>query len=72
MMCVEIALFALYKGTTVKWPSMEVHMSVLTPPPSLPASRAPHLGREQVCKESKKNFKATVAMSQDFPLGIES
>uniref|UniRef100_A0A3P9NV12 Ankyrin repeat domain-containing protein 13C-like n=1 Tax=Poecilia reticulata TaxID=8081 RepID=A0A3P9NV12_POERE len=25
-----------------------------------------------VCKESKKNFKATVAMSQDFPLGIES
>uniref|UniRef100_A0A3Q2PG04 Ankyrin repeat domain-containing protein 13C-like n=1 Tax=Fundulus heteroclitus TaxID=8078 RepID=A0A3Q2PG04_FUNHE len=25
-----------------------------------------------MCKESKKNFKATVAMSQDFPLGIES
>ncbi|KAJ8353012.1 hypothetical protein AAFF_G00122000, partial [Aldrovandia affinis] len=34
--------------------------------------RAPHLGRELLCKESKKNFKATVAMSQDFPLGIES
>lgn len=34
--------------------------------------RAPHLGRELVCKESKKNFKATIAMSQDFPLGIES
>uniref|UniRef100_A0A8C7R094 Ankyrin repeat domain-containing protein n=1 Tax=Oncorhynchus mykiss TaxID=8022 RepID=A0A8C7R094_ONCMY len=34
--------------------------------------KAPHLGRELVCKESKKNFKATVAMSQDFPLGIES
>lgn len=34
--------------------------------------RPPHLGRELVCKESKKNFKATVAMSQDFPLGIES
>uniref|UniRef100_A0A8C6WG09 Ankyrin repeat domain 13C n=1 Tax=Neogobius melanostomus TaxID=47308 RepID=A0A8C6WG09_9GOBI len=33
--------------------------------------RPPHLGRELVCKESKKNFKATVAMSQDFPLGIE-
>uniref|UniRef100_A0A6Q2YFJ7 Ankyrin repeat domain-containing protein n=1 Tax=Esox lucius TaxID=8010 RepID=A0A6Q2YFJ7_ESOLU len=33
---------------------------------------APHLGRALVCKESKKNFKATVAMSQDFPLGIES
>ncbi|XP_053369449.1 ankyrin repeat domain-containing protein 13C [Clarias gariepinus] len=36
------------------------------------AGKAPHLGRELVCKESKKNFKATVAMSQDFPLGIES
>ncbi|XP_018582357.1 ankyrin repeat domain-containing protein 13C [Scleropages formosus] len=34
--------------------------------------KAPHLGRELVCKESKKSFKATVAMSQDFPLGIES
>uniref|UniRef100_A0A8C7MZ62 Ankyrin repeat domain-containing protein 13C-like n=1 Tax=Oncorhynchus kisutch TaxID=8019 RepID=A0A8C7MZ62_ONCKI len=34
--------------------------------------KAPHLGRELVCKESKKNFKATVAMSQDFPLGIGS
>ncbi|KAM9479837.1 ankyrin repeat domain-containing protein 13C-like isoform 1-T1 [Salvelinus alpinus] len=34
--------------------------------------KAPHLGRDLVCKESKKNFKATVAMSQDFPLSIES
>uniref|UniRef100_A0A8C7ZRR5 Ankyrin repeat domain 13C n=1 Tax=Oryzias sinensis TaxID=183150 RepID=A0A8C7ZRR5_9TELE len=34
--------------------------------------KAPHLGRELVCKESKKNFKATIAMSQDFPLCIES
>ncbi|XP_004561530.2 ankyrin repeat domain-containing protein 13C [Maylandia zebra] len=34
--------------------------------------KAPHLGRELVCKESKKNFKATIAMSQDFPLSIES
>ncbi|KAM9384818.1 ankyrin repeat domain-containing protein 13C-A isoform 2-T2 [Pholidichthys leucotaenia] len=34
--------------------------------------KAPHLGRQLVCKESKKNFKATIAMSQDFPLGIES
>lgn len=39
---------------------------------SLHTFRPPHLGRELVCKESKKNFKATVAMSQDFPLGIES
>ncbi|XP_003975316.1 ankyrin repeat domain-containing protein 13C [Takifugu rubripes] len=36
------------------------------------AGKPPHLGRELLCKESKKNFKATVAMSQDFPLGIES
>ncbi|KAG8132535.1 putative ankyrin repeat protein [Naja naja] len=35
-------------------------------------SKAPHLGRELVCKESKKTFKATIAMSQEFPLGIES
>ncbi|KAJ7419639.1 Ankyrin repeat domain-containing protein 13C [Willisornis vidua] len=35
-------------------------------------ARAPHLGRELVCKESKKTFKATIAMSQEFPLGIES
>ncbi|NXD10312.1 AN13C protein, partial [Nothocercus nigrocapillus] len=34
--------------------------------------KAPHLGRELVCKESKKTFKATIAMSQEFPLGIES
>uniref|UniRef100_A0A8C5B7Q0 Ankyrin repeat domain 13C n=1 Tax=Gadus morhua TaxID=8049 RepID=A0A8C5B7Q0_GADMO len=64
---------SLSKGGNLIEQNFEViHMSVLTPPPSLPASRAPHLGREQVCKESKKNFKATVAMSQDFPLGIES
>ncbi|MFT7801588.1 ankyrin repeat domain-containing protein 13C-A-like [Arapaima gigas] len=34
--------------------------------------RAPHLGRELVCKENRKSFKATVAMSQDFPLGVKS
>ncbi|XP_061696276.1 ankyrin repeat domain-containing protein 13C-like [Syngnathoides biaculeatus] len=34
--------------------------------------KPPHVGRELVCKENKKHFKATVAMSQDFPLGIES
>ena len=39
---------------------------------SLCLLRPPHLGRDLVCKESKKNFKATIAMSQDFPLGIES
>ncbi|GIX81657.1 ankyrin repeat domain-containing protein 13C [Caerostris extrusa] len=31
-----------------------------------------HLGRPQVCKETRKHFKATVAMSEDFPLSVES
>ncbi|KAG9274605.1 ankyrin repeat domain-containing protein 13C [Astyanax mexicanus] len=39
---------------------------------SAEVGKAPPLGREQVCKENRKNFKATVAMSRDFPLGIES
>nr|KAF6503845.1 ankyrin repeat domain 13C [Rousettus aegyptiacus] len=53
----------------------------LTPPPqntitweeyiSAENGKAPHLGRELVCKESKKTFKATIAMSQEFPLRIE-
>ncbi|XP_029425719.1 ankyrin repeat domain-containing protein 13C isoform X5 [Nannospalax galili] len=59
-----------------------VRRQSLTPPPqntitweeyiSAEHGKAPHLGRELVCKESKKTFKATVAMSQEFPLGIES
>ncbi|XP_078263480.1 ankyrin repeat domain-containing protein 13C isoform X2 [Rhinoraja longicauda] len=39
---------------------------------SAESGKAPHLGRELVCKESKKIFKATIAMSQEFPLGIDS
>uniref|UniRef100_A0A182S0F4 Ankyrin repeat domain-containing protein n=1 Tax=Anopheles funestus TaxID=62324 RepID=A0A182S0F4_ANOFN len=31
----------------------------------------PNLGRELVYKESSKNFKATVAMSKDFPLSVD-
>ncbi|XP_072690147.1 ankyrin repeat domain-containing protein 13C isoform X2 [Canis lupus baileyi] len=59
-----------------------VRRQSLTPPPqntitweeyiSAENGKAPHLGRELVCKESKKTFKATIAMSQEFPLGIES
>ena len=30
----------------------------------------PLLGREPKCKESKKSFRATVAMSEDFPLTV--
>ncbi|KAB0793792.1 hypothetical protein PPYR_13412 [Photinus pyralis] len=32
----------------------------------------PQLGRERVCKESKIPFKATIAMSRDFPLSVET
>uniref|UniRef100_F6XNE1 Ankyrin repeat domain-containing protein 13C n=1 Tax=Monodelphis domestica TaxID=13616 RepID=F6XNE1_MONDO len=39
---------------------------------SAETGKAPHLSRELVCKENKKMFKATVAMSPEFPLGIES
>ncbi|XP_035232896.1 ankyrin repeat domain-containing protein 13C-A-like isoform X2 [Stegodyphus dumicola] len=31
-----------------------------------------HLGRPMVYKETKKHFKATLAMSEDFPLSVES
>ena len=31
----------------------------------------PLLGRPLVCKESSKSFKATIAMSEDFPLTVE-
>merc|ERR1719266_2412185 len=31
----------------------------------------PCLGREHICKESRKTFKATVAMSEEFPLTVE-
>ncbi|XP_035031901.1 ankyrin repeat domain-containing protein 13C isoform X1 [Hippoglossus stenolepis] len=65
-----------------RWNLGPVRRQSLTPPSpntisweeyiSSDNGRAPHLGRELTCKESKKNFKATIAMSQDFPLGIES
>ena len=35
------------------------------------AGSPPPLGRPLVCKESSKGFKATVAMSEDFPLSVE-
>ncbi|KAG8248501.1 Ankyrin repeat domain-containing protein 13C [Homalodisca vitripennis] len=53
----------------------------LTPPPqshitwdeyiSAPIGDPPTLGREMVHKESSKAFKATVAMSPDFPLSVD-
>ena len=35
------------------------------------AGEPPCLGREHLCKESRKTFKATVAMSEEFPLTVE-
>uniref|UniRef100_A0A2K5EXD2 Ankyrin repeat domain-containing protein n=1 Tax=Aotus nancymaae TaxID=37293 RepID=A0A2K5EXD2_AOTNA len=68
-------------GNIMEQNSEPVRRQSLTPPPqntitweeyiSAENRKAPHLGRELVCKESKKTFKATIAMSQEFPLGIE-
>uniref|UniRef100_A0A8C5QS42 Ankyrin repeat domain-containing protein n=1 Tax=Leptobrachium leishanense TaxID=445787 RepID=A0A8C5QS42_9ANUR len=74
---------SLSKGGNLMEQNFEpVRRQSLTPPPhntitweeytAAENGKAPHLGRELVCKENKKNFKATIAMSQDFPLGIES
>ncbi|XP_027231114.1 ankyrin repeat domain-containing protein 13C [Penaeus vannamei] len=35
------------------------------------AGKPPPLGRMLICKESSKSFKATVAMSEEFPLTVE-
>ncbi|XP_042191739.1 ankyrin repeat domain-containing protein 13C isoform X2 [Callorhinchus milii] len=74
---------SLSKGGSLMEQSFEpVRRQSLTAPPantitweeyiSAEPGKAPHLGRELVCKESKKTFKATIAMSQEFPLGIDS
>ncbi|KAG8507901.1 Ankyrin repeat domain-containing protein 13C [Galemys pyrenaicus] len=73
---------SLSKGGNIMEQNFEpVRRQSLTPPPqntitweeyiSAENGKAPHLGRELVCKESKKTFKATIAMSQEFPLRIE-
>ncbi|GCB69988.1 hypothetical protein scyTo_0001167 [Scyliorhinus torazame] len=74
---------SLSKGGNLMEQNFEpVRRQSLSPPPantitweeyiSAESGKAPHLGRELVCKESKKTFKATIAMSQEFPLGIDS
>ena len=57
------------------------HKESLPPPPpanvtwpeyaACPPGEHPILGRKPVFKESSKAFKATVAMSEEFPLSIE-
>lgn len=58
-----------------------VRRSSLSPPPekhvtweqylNADTNQYPRLGRELVYKESAKSFKATIAMSMDFPLSVE-
>ena len=60
---------------------MFAHKESLPPPPpanvtwpeyaACPPGEHPTLGRKPVFKESSKAFKATVAMSEEFPLSIE-
>ncbi|KAI8509697.1 Ankyrin repeat domain-containing protein 13C, partial [Branchiostoma belcheri] len=54
--------------------------SIQPPPPSpvsweeyvtAPSGRWPHLGRPMVVKESRKSLKATVAMSEEFPIRLD-
>ncbi|ENN77624.1 ankyrin repeat domain-containing protein 13C [Dendroctonus ponderosae] len=69
------------KGTYNNGYSENVRRSSLTPPPDKNVSwdeyvnaevnNYPRLGRDIVYKESSKHFKATVAMSNDFPLSVE-
>ncbi|RWS28501.1 ankyrin repeat containing protein-like protein, partial [Leptotrombidium deliense] len=39
---------------------------------SSPAGKHPCLGRDVICKESMKVFKATLAVSEEFPLSVDS
>ncbi|XP_035698756.1 ankyrin repeat domain-containing protein 13C-like [Branchiostoma floridae] len=54
--------------------------SIQPPPPSpvswdeyvtAPSGRWPHLGRPMVIKETRKSLKATVAMSEEFPIRLD-
>ncbi|XP_035698757.1 ankyrin repeat domain-containing protein 13C-like [Branchiostoma floridae] len=54
--------------------------SIQPPPPSpvswdeyvtAPSGRWPHLGRPMVVKETRKSLKATVAMSEEFPIRLD-
>ncbi|CAG2106886.1 unnamed protein product [Medioppia subpectinata] len=54
----------------------------LTPPPpttvtwdeyvNAPSGQHPPLGRQLICKETVKAFKATLAMSEEFPMTVDS
>ncbi|KAJ8687231.1 hypothetical protein QAD02_023025 [Eretmocerus hayati] len=75
---------SLTKGSSQSFQNGEcpfMRRASLNPPPesriswedyiSAPSGQCPLLGRNLVYKESSKSFKATVAMSPDFPLTVE-
>ncbi|XP_014235733.1 ankyrin repeat domain-containing protein 13C isoform X1 [Trichogramma pretiosum] len=74
---------SLTKGSSQSFQNGEYTMrrTSLSPPPqtnlswqeyiTAPPGEFPILGRSSVFKESSKSFKATVAMSQDFPLTVD-
>ncbi|KAL7291396.1 hypothetical protein TKK_0014989 [Trichogramma kaykai] len=74
---------SLTKGSSQSFQNGEFTMrrTSLSPPPqtnlswqeyiTAPPGEFPILGRSSVFKESSKSFKATVAMSQDFPLTVD-
>ncbi|XP_076178793.1 ankyrin repeat domain-containing protein 13C isoform X2 [Ptiloglossa arizonensis] len=74
---------SLTKGNSQGFANGEPHVrrASLNPPPEsnitweeyimAPAGQCPLLGRNLVYKESSKSFKATVAMSPDFPLTVD-
>lgn len=37
-----------------------------------PSGKTCHLGRSMICKETSKVFKATLAMSEEFPLSVDA
>lgn len=74
---------SLTKGNThsLETNGEPVRRASLNPPPeskvnyqtyiSSPPGQYPSLGRELVYKESSRNFRATLAMSDDFPLSVD-
>ncbi|XP_051170827.1 ankyrin repeat domain-containing protein 13C isoform X1 [Leptopilina boulardi] len=71
----------LTKGSSQRLKGPPVRKASLNPPPetnipweeylAAPSGQCPLLGRSLVYKESSKSFKATVAMSSEFPLTVD-
>ncbi|XP_033097041.1 ankyrin repeat domain-containing protein 13C-like [Anneissia japonica] len=74
----KAAVESLSKGEVLDGTNETLYRSSLTPPSSCDISwqqyimseTDPRFGRPQICKESRKCFKATLAMSEDFPIQV--